>query len=136
MDALLKQSLRVCPFLKKTSPTTLRALSTSTSVVSGAPGGGKMSNLQVLARRCPVMSKALAVQSVRIRAAASPRIAAQNFGFGSTCGGPAATAGQRRGYVVPSTPAKLHATGKAEAQADTIENVHLKAGVYDTSKGE
>ena len=63
MDALLRQSRSMCPFLNKTSPATLRSLSTSTRHVS--PGGGTISNLQVLGRRCPVMGKALAVQSAR-----------------------------------------------------------------------
>ncbi|KAJ6001926.1 hypothetical protein N7499_002208 [Penicillium canescens] len=65
MEALLQQSRSMCPFLKRTSPTTLRTLSTATRP-SSSPGGGTMSNLQVLARRCPVMSKALAVQSARL----------------------------------------------------------------------
>ena len=68
MEALLRQSRAVCPFLKKTSPATLRSLSTSTTAVSthsASPGGGRMSNLHLLARRCPVMGKALAVQSAR-----------------------------------------------------------------------
>lgn len=63
MEALLRQSKGVCPFLKKTSPTTLRSLSTSTHQ---SPGGGTITNLQFIARRCPVMNKALAVQSARI----------------------------------------------------------------------
>ncbi|GLB06924.1 mitochondrial 5-aminolevulinate synthase [Aspergillus tubingensis] len=65
MESLLQQSRAMCPFLKRTSPTTLRSLSTATRP-SISPGGGTMSNLQVLARRCPVMSKALAVQSARL----------------------------------------------------------------------
>ncbi|KGO75839.1 Aminotransferase, class I/classII [Penicillium italicum] len=65
MEALLQQSRTMCPFLKRTSPTTLRTLSTATRP-SASPGGGTMSNLQVLGRRCPVMSKALAVQSARL----------------------------------------------------------------------
>ncbi|KAJ5775709.1 uncharacterized protein N7511_000720 [Penicillium nucicola] len=65
MEALLQQSRTMCPFLKRTSPTTLRTLSTATRP-SSSPGGGTMSNLQVLGRRCPVMSKALAVQSARL----------------------------------------------------------------------
>jgi 5-aminolevulinate synthase len=40
---------------------------------STGPRGGTMSNLQVIARRCPVMSKALAVQS--------SRLASKNFTF-------------------------------------------------------
>ena len=66
MEALLRQSRSMCPFLNKTSPATLRSLSTSTRHVS--PGGGTMSNLQVLARRCPVMGKAMAVQSAKTNA--------------------------------------------------------------------
>ncbi|GAM89148.1 hypothetical protein ANO11243_071830 [Dothideomycetidae sp. 11243] len=65
MEALLRQSRSMCPFLSKTSPATLRALSTSGSVQHASPGGGMMSNLQIVARRCPVMGKALAVQSAR-----------------------------------------------------------------------
>ncbi|KAL4909461.1 hypothetical protein BDW74DRAFT_165902 [Aspergillus multicolor] len=65
MEALLQQSRAMCPFLKRSSPTTLRSLSTSTRP-STSPGGGTMTNLQRIARRCPVMSKALAVQSARM----------------------------------------------------------------------
>lgn len=66
MEALLQQSRSLCPFLKKTSPATLRSLSTSTRPHTSSPGGGTISNLQVIARRCPIMSKALAVQSSRL----------------------------------------------------------------------
>lgn len=60
MEALLRQSRGVCPFLHKTSPATLRSLSTSTNAAQA-----NMSNLQATAGRCPVMGKALAVQSTR-----------------------------------------------------------------------
>lgn len=66
MEALLRQSRAMCPFLNKTSPATLRSMSTSTNVQHTAPGGGAMSNLQIIARRCPVMGKALSVQSSRM----------------------------------------------------------------------
>lgn len=65
MESLLHQSRSLCPFLKKTSPATLRSLSTA-SRPSSSPGGGTISNLQTIARKCPVMSKALAVQSSRL----------------------------------------------------------------------
>ncbi|KAI9845446.1 MAG: mitochondrial 5-aminolevulinate synthase [Thelocarpon superellum] len=65
MEALLHQSRTLCPFLNKASPATLRSLSTTTARPT-SPCGSTMSNLQVVARRCPVMSKALAVQSVRV----------------------------------------------------------------------
>ncbi|KAB8232110.1 mitochondrial 5-aminolevulinate synthase [Aspergillus alliaceus] len=65
MESLLQQSRAMCPFLKRTSPTSLRTLATATRP-STSSGGGTMSNLQVIARRCPVMSKALAVQSARM----------------------------------------------------------------------
>lgn len=67
MDSVLRQSKSVCPFMRKASAATLRAMSTSARPGS-SPCGGTMSNLQVLARRCPVMGKALAVQSARMRA--------------------------------------------------------------------
>lgn len=60
MEALLRQSRGMCPFLHKTSPATLRSLSTSTNAIQA-----NMSNLQVTAGQCPVMGKALAVQSTR-----------------------------------------------------------------------
>lgn len=60
MEALLRQSRSMCPFLNRTPPKTLRSLSTATRCIS--PGGGTISNLQVIARRCPVMGKAMAVQ--------------------------------------------------------------------------
>lgn len=63
MDALLRKSRHMCPFLNKTSPATLRSLSTTTR--HGSSGGGTMSNLQVLGRRCPVMGKAMAIQSAK-----------------------------------------------------------------------
>ncbi|KAF8469195.1 pyridoxal phosphate-dependent transferase [Kalaharituber pfeilii] len=146
MDAFLRSSRQVCPFLKRTSATTLRALSTTTSVAPAS--GGTMSNLQVIARRCPVMSKALAVQSVRSRAVST--VAATKptrtttattkcpFRPGESSSTPSPRPcglQQKRGYVVPTKPVALHATPKASAHADSLESVHMKAGVYDTSKG-
>jgi 5-aminolevulinate synthase len=78
MESLLNQSRAMCPFLKRTCPATLRSLSTATRP-SSSPGGGTISNLQVIARRCPVMSKALAVQSARL---ASKRFTTAAAGVG------------------------------------------------------
>lgn len=60
----------MCPFLKTASPATLRALSTTVRPMpappaAASPCGGTMSRLQLLAHRCPVMGKAMAVQSSR-----------------------------------------------------------------------
>ncbi|KAI9677445.1 MAG: mitochondrial 5-aminolevulinate synthase [Caeruleum heppii] len=96
MDALLHQSRTMCPFLKKTSPATLRSLSTATKPAS-TPGGGMMSNLQLVARRCPVMGKALAVQSAR--------------------SGSGLLAGVFGGVRAYSGKAKLHTSRVQEAQA-------------------
>ncbi len=93
MEVLIRQSRSMCPFLKKTSPATLRSLSTATRHVS--PGGGTMSNLQVLARRCPIMGKAMAVQSAR----------AGNSALAGAFGGVRAYGGK----------AKLHTTRAREA---------------------
>ncbi|KAK6353591.1 mitochondrial 5-aminolevulinate synthase [Orbilia brochopaga] len=132
MEMLLRQSRAVCPFLKKTSPSALRALSTSSSTTSHVAGiaGGKMSNLQVLARRCPVMGKALAVQSARNGMnSVTSRIG------GIRAGGLSPPAAQRRSYVVPTKAANLQSTRKVEAMASSLEDVHMKAGIFDTSKG-
>ncbi|KAI6091131.1 tetrapyrrole biosynthesis, 5-aminolevulinic acid synthase [Hypoxylon rubiginosum] len=65
MDAVLRQSKAMCPFLKKASPATLRALSTTTRA-QASPCGGALSKLQLLGQRCPVMGKALAIQSAKV----------------------------------------------------------------------
>ena len=95
MDALLRQGRSMCPFLHKTSPATLRTLSYSSAPHHASPGGGSMSNLQVLARRCPVMSKAMAVQAAKT----GPN------GLGGVFGGTRAYSGK----------ARMHTTGKYNA---------------------
>ncbi|KAK5990081.1 5-aminolevulinic acid synthase [Cladobotryum mycophilum] len=72
MDSILRQSRAMCPFLKSASPATLRALST-TARPRASPCGGTMSKLQLYAHRCPVMGKAMAVQSSKYGAAAAIR---------------------------------------------------------------
>lgn len=107
MDSLLRQSRSLCPFLKKTSPATLRTLSTSTTR-NASPGGGTMSNLQVLARRCPIMGKALAVQSSRLGMTAMNRLSG--------------------GAGVHVSKAKLHTTKVTEAMA-------VDVGLFRQDKG-
>ncbi|KAF2717197.1 5-aminolevulinate synthase [Polychaeton citri CBS 116435] len=63
MEALLRQSRGVCPFLHMTSTTTLRSLSNSPPLQQGS-----MSRLQVVANRCPIMGEALAVRKTGTRA--------------------------------------------------------------------
>ncbi|KAH8737918.1 5-aminolevulinate synthase precursor [Ilyonectria robusta] len=72
MDSVLRQSKAMCPFLKKASPATLRALSTTArpQAAQASPCGGTMSKLQLLGHRCPVMGKAMAVQLAKHGAAA------------------------------------------------------------------
>ncbi|PUU79810.1 pyridoxal phosphate-dependent transferase [Tuber borchii] len=130
MEPLLSQSRKLCPFLKKTSPSTLRALSTSSSF--NGVGGGTMSNLQVVARRCPVMSKALAVQSVRNSAFSSSSLGSRPSGLARAGG---LSVGQKRSYVVPSKPTNIQASIPKAADAANVESLHIQAGVFDTSKG-
>ncbi|KAL2020258.1 hypothetical protein VTK56DRAFT_8582 [Thermocarpiscus australiensis] len=67
MDSVLRQSKAVCPFMKKATAAGLRAMSTAAAAPHAAsPCGGTISKLQVLARRCPVMGKAMAIQSARL----------------------------------------------------------------------
>ncbi|KAI9714873.1 MAG: mitochondrial 5-aminolevulinate synthase [Bogoriella megaspora] len=105
MEAMLRQSRSMCPFLKKSSPATLRSLSTTTTAQHASPGGGSMSNLQVLARRCPVMGKALAVQSAR-----HGRLNFANAAYSGI-----------RAYHAKVGKANLHTTRPQEAQALDID---------------
>jgi len=69
MDSVLRQSKAMCPFMKKASAASLRAMSTAVTRPQASPCGGTISKLQVLAHRCPVMGKAMAVQSARFTGA-------------------------------------------------------------------
>ncbi|KAF1957558.1 5-aminolevulinate synthase-like protein [Byssothecium circinans] len=109
MEAVLRQSRSMCPFLSKTSPATLRSLSTTAAGHDVSPGAGKMSNLQVLARRCPIMGKALTVQSARL---GSSTLAGA---FGGT-----------RAYHTRVNRARLHTSTPKEAQAVDIESLRSK----------
>ncbi|KAI8820973.1 pyridoxal phosphate-dependent transferase [Fimicolochytrium jonesii] len=71
MEALLSNVSRSCPFLARTPVSALRKLSTL-SVTSGSATGKRSSALFASAQRCPVMSKALAVQSVKNKAPTPP----------------------------------------------------------------
>ncbi|KAI0841552.1 tetrapyrrole biosynthesis, 5-aminolevulinic acid synthase [Hypoxylon sp. FL0890] len=103
MDAVLRQSKAMCPFLKKASPATLRALSTSTRP-QASPCGGTISKLQLLGQRCPVMGKALAIQSARVGRAPMAN---------------AATVAGIRNHSGQSKPgrAKIHTSRSHEARA-------------------
>ncbi|KAK5094895.1 hypothetical protein LTR24_003343 [Lithohypha guttulata] len=98
MEALLRQSKGVCPFLKKATPGALRTLSTTTYQ---SPGGGTISKLQHYARRCPVMNKGLAVQSAKINA--------RNYSKAATS----------TGIVKSLLEKKLHTTAEKKANVDT-----------------
>ncbi|KAF2866545.1 5-aminolevulinate synthase-like protein [Massariosphaeria phaeospora] len=109
METLLRQSRSMCPFLSNTSPATLRSLSTTAARHDVSPGAGSMSNLQVLARRCPIMGKALAVQSARSGASVL------EGAFGGV-----------RAYHTRVNRAKLHTSTPKEAQAVDLENLRSK----------
>jgi len=109
METLLRQSRTVCPFLSKTSPATLRSLSTTAAGHDVSPGTGSMSNLQVLGRRCPIMGKALAVQSARIG--------------NSTLAG---AFGGVRAHHSRAHRAKLHTSTVKEAQAVDLEDLRAQ----------
>lgn len=117
MEALLHQSRAMCPFLHKTSPATLRSLSTSTAAHSASTGGGSMSNLQLIARRCPVMGKALAVQSART----GNTVLAGAFG------------GTRAYHAKVGHKARLHTSSSKEAQAVDVGAVRRERGMFGLS---
>ena len=105
MDAALRQSKAMCPFMMKATAAGLRAMTTAARPpLPASPCGGTISKLQVLARRCPVMGKAMAVQSARLG----------HTGLAGSVAG-VATLSSLSGHA-KSTKAKLH-TGRAhEAQ--------------------
>lgn len=110
MDAVLRQSKAMCPFLMKTSPATLRQLSTSTRHAS--PGGGRLTSI---ARRCPVMGKALVVQQSR--------------------GGLGGIASALRAYTGKSSSgkAKIHTSRPKEARAVDDKLFGLDKGTPKTT---
>ncbi|KAI1326400.1 tetrapyrrole biosynthesis, 5-aminolevulinic acid synthase [Xylariaceae sp. FL0255] len=81
MDAVLRQSKAMCPFLKTATPATLRALSTATRPQKASQCGGTISKLQILGQRCPVMGKALAIQSARVNYKPGMAVAASMRAF-------------------------------------------------------
>lgn len=105
MDAALRQSKAMCPFMKKATAARLRAMTTAArpaAAPAASPCGGAISKLQVLARRCPVMGKAMAVQSARLGHAGIP-------------GGVAALS--TRSGPAKACKANLHTSRAQEAQA-------------------
>ncbi|KAK1751656.1 pyridoxal phosphate-dependent transferase [Echria macrotheca] len=99
MDAALRQSKALCPFMKKATAAGLRAMTTAARpALAASPCGGTISKLQVLARRCPVMGKAMAVQSAR--------------------GLPGGVAGLSTLGHAQSTKAKLHTSRPHDAQVE------------------
>ncbi|KAK0623444.1 mitochondrial 5-aminolevulinate synthase-like protein, partial [Immersiella caudata] len=109
MDAALRQSKAMCPFMKKATAAGLRAMTTAARptlpAIAASPCGGTISKLQVLARRCPVMGKAMAVQSARLGHAGLAS------GVGSV-----ASLSTLSGHG-KSAKAKLHTSRAHEAQA-------------------
>lgn len=71
-----------------------------------------MSNLQILARRCPVMGKALAVQSAR-----NGHVNFANAAYNGM-----------RTYHTKTGRAKLHTTRAHEAQAVDVGMMHPEQG--------
>ena len=67
MESILKTSRKACPFLYRTSATALRNLARTPAPVADG-GNGLLS----MAKKCPVMGKAMAVQSNRYLHSSAP----------------------------------------------------------------
>ncbi|KAG7121542.1 5-aminolevulinate synthase like protein [Verticillium longisporum] len=127
MEAALRQSKAMCPFMKNASAAKLRAMSTSTRpAIAASPCGGTMSKLQLYAHRCPVMGKAMNVQT-----AAQPTAR-------STVGGPSFVSGLRAMSSQPkaaaAAAAAAAATGKAKIHTSSNRDaraVEGNAATYD-----
>ncbi len=116
MDAALRQSKAMCPFMKKATAAGLRAMTTSARPAV-SPCGGTISKLQVLARRCPVMGKAMAVQSARLGHA----------GFPAAAG--VASLSTLSGHGKPAAKAKLH-TGRTNAAQAVEGSLFREKGMF------
>ncbi|KAK4218132.1 pyridoxal phosphate-dependent transferase [Rhypophila decipiens] len=111
MDSVLRQSKAMCPFMKKATAASLRAMTTTAARPAVSPCGGTISKLQTLARRCPVMGKAMAVQSARLKHTSSfPGVA--GVAAGRSVSTFSVTASQGK-----TTKAKLHTGRGHEARA-------------------
>lgn len=115
MDSVLRQSKAMCPFMKKATAASLRAMTTTAAAASARPAvspcGGTISKLQTLARRCPVMGKAMAVQSARLKHTASfPAVAGVAAGRSVSTFSATSVHGK-------TTKAKLHTGRGHEARA-------------------
>ena len=110
MDSVLRQSKAMCPFMKKATAAGLRAMSTA-APTAVSPCGGTMSKLQVFARRCPVMGKAMAIQSARVGHAATgfPAVASK---------------------ACMSTFSAHGKTGKAKLHTSRSQEAHVDTGLY------
>ena len=131
MESILHQSRAMCPFLKQSSPATLRTLaSTSTGTGNRAIAGGSMSNLQILARRCPVMSKALAVQSVRLVGSKRFSTAAGVMGASRTAKPLKVSAGRRALHTTSGNGASISAATISTRSNDPVNPVgrHASGG--------
>ena len=62
MESLLRQGKQVCPFLKRSSPASLKMLASSYSTTSY---GNRTSALTTAATHCPVIGKALLLQHAK-----------------------------------------------------------------------
>ncbi|KAK0722367.1 pyridoxal phosphate-dependent transferase [Lasiosphaeria miniovina] len=123
MDSVLRQSKAMCPFMRKATAAGLRAMTTAATAtatavrpaVAPSPCGGAISKLQVLARRCPVMGKAIAVQSARLGSNHH-----QHAGFHG------AAASTFAGHRERSGKARLHTSRSKDARA--VEDSLLDKG--------
>ena len=128
METVLRSSKTMCPFLRQTSPATLRGLSATSGPTRSyhaarSPGGGSMSNLQTIAGRCPVMGKAMAVQSAKGLAGLPGMKALKGV----------------RGFSGKTGKAKLHTSSEVQARpVDGIilgEKRMLNHKIYNVSNG-
>lgn len=117
MEALLRNSKGVCPFLKKSSVATLRSLSTSTAAHNASPGGGSMSNLQAIARRCPIMAPAMSLQSAKLGRA-----------------GMSGVHGLRASHS-KAGKVNMHTSSAQKAQAVDIEMLRREPGTFSLFNG-
>ena len=127
MESIIKQGKKLCPFLRRTSPATMRMMATKSSSCSGHGSAG-LSGLQQAALKCPVMSKHMG------KAGAGGSISShQSSSHGN---GMSLNVSAGRSYVTASPVAQIHQTCRNAAELASLEDVHRTAGVTDLSRGK
>ena len=129
MESIIKQGKKLCPFLRRTSPATMRMMATK----SGSSGNGNgLSGLQQAALKCPVMSKHMGKAGAGGSGSGGSSHQSSPHGNGMSLNVSAVVG---RSYVTASPVTQFNRTCRNAAELASLEDVHRTVGVTDLSRG-